>query len=110
MHHTMVPSDRVERVAVYGRDGTKLGSIERLMLDKASGTVTYAVIKTGGLLGSHHHYPVQWGALRYDSGRQAFQTELTLEELRTGPSEFDGDAFDWGDRSQPYPHPHYWSV
>jgi hypothetical protein len=110
MNHTMVPSDRVERVAVYGRDGSKLGSIERLMLDKASGTVTYAVIKTGGLLGSHHHYPVLWGALRYDTGRQAFQTELTLDELRAGPSEVDGDAFDWGDRSQPYPHPHYWSV
>ena len=108
MHHTMVPSDRVERVAVYGRDGCKLGNIERLMLDKASGTVTYAVIKTGGLLGSHHHYPVQWAALRYDTGRQAFQTELTLDELRAGPSEFEDDAFDWGDRSQPYPH--YWSV
>ena len=54
MHHTMVPSDRVEHVAVYGRDGLKLGNIERLMLDKASGTVTYAVIKTGGLLGSHY--------------------------------------------------------
>ena len=110
MHHTMVPSDRVEHVAVYGRDGLKLGNIERLMLDKASGTVTYAVIKTGGLLGSHHHYPVQWRALRYDTARQAFQTELTLDELRAGPSEFDDDAFDWGDRSQPYPHPHYWSV
>ncbi|WP_245454685.1 PRC-barrel domain-containing protein [Bradyrhizobium sp. RP6] len=39
MNHTMVPSDRVERVAVYGRDGTKLGTIERLMLDKMSGMV-----------------------------------------------------------------------
>jgi hypothetical protein len=29
MHHTMVPSDRVEHVTVYGRDGTKLGTIER---------------------------------------------------------------------------------
>ena len=56
MPHTLVPSDRIERVNVYGRDGTKLGSIERLMLDKVSGTVAYAVIKTGGLLGSHHHF------------------------------------------------------
>ena len=39
MHHTLVPSDRVEHVCVYGRDGAKLGSIERLMLDKVSGTV-----------------------------------------------------------------------
>jgi hypothetical protein len=106
MHHTMVPSDRVEHVTVYGRDGTKLGTIERLMLDKASGTVAYAVLKTGGLLGSHHHYPVMWGALRYDPKRQAYETELTLDDLRTGPSEFDGD-FDWGER---YPHPQYWTV
>lgn len=25
--HTLVPSDRVEHVAVYGRDGTRLGTI-----------------------------------------------------------------------------------
>ena len=110
MTHAMVPSDRVEHVTVYGRDGAKLGTIERLMLDKLSGTVAYAVIKTGGLLGSHHHYPVQWAALRYDPQRQAFETELTLEDLRAGPSEFDDDSFDWGDRSQSYTHPHYWSV
>ena len=42
--------------------------------------------------------------------RQAFQTELTVDELRTGPSEFDGNAFDWGDRSRSYEHPQYWTV
>ena len=57
MPHTLVPSDRVEHANVYGQDGAKLGTIERLMLDKVSGTVAYAVIKTGGLLASHHHYP-----------------------------------------------------
>src|SRR5438270_5892872 len=99
MPHILVPSDRVEHVAVYGRDGTKLGTIERLMLDKVSGTVAYAVIKTGGLLGTHHHYPLQWSALRYDPGRQVFQVELTPEQLSSGPCEVDGDEFDWGDRS-----------
>ncbi|UGY14470.1 MULTISPECIES: PRC-barrel domain-containing protein [Bradyrhizobium] len=107
MHHTLVPSDRVEHVCVFGRDGTKLGSIERLMLDKVSGTVAYAVIKTGGVLSTHHHYPVRWTALRFDPERQAFEAEVTLEDLRTGPSELDGDAFDWGDR---YTHPNYWAV
>ena len=110
MHHTMVPSDRVEHVTVYGRDGAKLGTIERLMLDKVSGTVAYAVIKTGGLLGTHHHYPVSWGALRYDPRRQAFEVDLALDDLRNGPCEIDGDAFDWGDRSRSYPHPQYWTV
>ena len=110
MYHTLVPSDRVEHASVYGRDGTKLGTIERLMLDKVSGTVAYAVIKTGGLLGTHHHYPVLWGALRYDPKRQAYEAELTLDDLRSGPCEFDGVAFDWGDRSRSYPHPQYWTV
>ncbi len=108
--HTLVPSDRVEHVAVYGRDGNKLGTIERLMLEKTSGTVAYAVVKTGGLLGSHHHYPVPWSALKYDPARQAFETALMLEELRAGPCELDDGTFDWGDRSRSYPHPNYWSV
>ncbi|MCC8964822.1 PRC-barrel domain-containing protein [Bradyrhizobium sp. Pear76] len=110
MHHTLVPSDRVEHVCVFGRDGARLGSIERLMLDKVSGTVAYAIIKTGGVLSTHHHYPVRWTALRFDPARQAFEVEVTLEELRTGPCEFDGDEFDWGDRSRSYTHPNYWAV
>jgi hypothetical protein len=108
MHHTLVPSDRVEHANVYGLDGTKLGTIERLMLDEASGTVAYAVIKTGGLLSSHHHYPVRWDALRFEPRSQGFIVELTLEDLCAGPSELDEEAFDWGDRSRP--HPHYWTV
>ena len=110
MSHTMVPSDRVEHVGVYGRDGAKLGTIERLMLDKVSGTVAYAVIKTGRLLGTHHHCPVKWGALKYHPERQAYEADVTMEELRAGPCEFDDDIFDWGDRSQSYPHPNYWAV
>ncbi|WP_407186083.1 PRC-barrel domain-containing protein [Bradyrhizobium centrosematis] len=110
MQHAMVPSDRVQHVAVYGCDGKKLGTIERLMLDKVSGTVAYAVIKTGSLLGTHHHCPVQWSALKYDPARQAFQVDMTPEQLSSGPCELDGEAFDWGDRSRPYQHPNYWSI
>ncbi len=110
MYHTLVPSDRVAHAIVYARDGTKLGSIERLMLEKVSGTVAYAVIKTGGLFGTRHHYPLEWRSLKYDPQRQAYEAELTLDELRAGPSEFDGDVFDWGDRSRSYPHAQYWTV
>ena len=39
--------------------------------------------------------------------RQAFQAELTADDLSSGPCELDGEAFDWGDR---YPHPQYWTV
>ena len=108
MPHTLVPSDRVEAALVYDRDGRKIGTIERLMLEKTTGTVAYAVVRCGGL--SPHHYPVPWGSLRYNLARKAYETALTLDDLRSGPSELDGDAFDWGDRSPAYRHPQYWTV
>jgi hypothetical protein len=37
---------------------------------------------------------VRWEALRFEPARQAFVVELTLEDLRAGPSEFDEDDFD----------------
>ena len=110
MVHTLVPSDRVEAASVYGPDGDKIGTIERLMLEKVTGTVAYAVVKCGSFLGTCHHYPVPWSALNYNLARKAYETPLTLEELRSGPSEPDGEAFDWGDRSPVYRHPQYWTV
>jgi hypothetical protein len=65
----------------------------------------------GGFLGTgQHHYPVPWSSLKYNLARRAYETTLTLEELRNGPSELDGEAFDWGDRSPVYRHPQYWTV
>ena len=111
MPHTLVPSDQVEGAPVYGSDGAKIGTIERLMLDKRSGMVGYAVVKTSGRFGaSQHHYPLSWGALKYNLADEVYEADTTLEVLRSGPSELDGEAFDWGDRSKPYQHPHYWDV
>src|SRR6266481_949227 len=111
MVHTLVPSDRVEAASVYGRDGDKIGTIERLMLEKTTGMVAYAVVKWGGFLGTgQHHYPVPWSSLKYNLARRAYETTLTLEELRNGPSELDGEVFEWGGRSPVYRHPQYWTV
>ena len=39
----------------------------------------------------------------------AYETNA-LEGLRSGPSELEGEAFDWGDRSPSTGHPQYWTV
>ena len=46
----LIGSDKVEGTAVYGADDSKIGSIERVMIDKASGRVSYAVLGFGGFL------------------------------------------------------------
>ena len=111
MVHPLVPSDRVEAAAVYGRDGKKIGTIERLMLEKKAGTVAYAVVKCGSFLkGDTHHYPLPWNSLKYNVAREAYEADLTLEEIQSGPSELDGEAFDWGNRSSAYQYPQYWTL
>jgi hypothetical protein len=39
---SLIGSDKVEGTAVYGRDEKKIGSVERVMIDKQSGKVAYA--------------------------------------------------------------------
>ena len=81
MIHNLVPSDRVETAAVYDRDGQKIGIIERLMLEKKTGTVAYAVVRCGGFFKADiHHYPLPWSSLRYNLARKS-----RLRRLRPGP-------------------------
>ena len=49
--HSLIGSDKVDGTAVYGADQRKIGSVERVMIDKLSGKVAYAVISYGGFLG-----------------------------------------------------------
>ena len=111
MTHNLVPSDRVEGAPVYGANGERIGFIERLMLDKRSGQVAYAVLRCGKSFSPPpHHLPVPWDALRYNPGSKAYETNIAMKELREGPSELDGEAFDWGERTPPYRNPRYWTV
>ena len=60
----LIGSDKVEGTAVYGSGGNKIGSIERVMIDKLSGKVSYAVLSFGGFLGiGDDHYPLPWQSL-----------------------------------------------
>ena len=42
--HSLIASDRVEGTPVRRSSGEKIGTIERLMIDKISGNVAYAVL------------------------------------------------------------------
>ena len=52
----LIGSDKVEGTAVYDAKGEHIGSIKRLMIDKRSGQVAYAVLSFGGFLGLGSDY------------------------------------------------------
>jgi sporulation protein YlmC with PRC-barrel domain len=64
----LIGSDKVEGTAVYDAKGEHIGSIERVMIEKVSGQVAYAVLSFGGFLGiGSDYYPIPWQSLTYDT-------------------------------------------
>jgi hypothetical protein len=82
---SLIGSDKVEGTAVYGADDQKIGSIQRIMIDKVSGKVAYAVTSFGGFLGiGEDYYPLPWPMLKYDTRLGGYRTGLTADRLRGG--------------------------
>src|SRR4030095_12663328 len=85
--HSLIASDRVEGTPVRRSSGEKIGTIERLMIDKLSGNVAYAVLSFGGFLGmGQKHLPIPWARLTYDRTLGAYQLDLTDEEFSRAPT------------------------
>jgi sporulation protein YlmC with PRC-barrel domain len=101
--HRLISADRVQGTPVYSEDGAKLGHIEDVMLNKASGQVAYAIMSYGGFLGSGERYhPLPWSLLRYDTELQGYVVPFGRIDLDSAPAlrraqiDDDGDA-PWAD-------------
>lgn len=113
--HSLIASDRVEGTVVRRSDGSKIGVIVRVMIDKISGKVAYAVLHFGGFLGMGGRYlPVPWERMTYNPALMAYEINLSDEELAKAPSYAADSDFDWGDREREgeihsyYRVPPYW--
>jgi PRC-barrel domain protein len=94
----LIGSDKVEGTAVYGADSQKIGSIERVMIDKISGKVSYAVLNFGGLFGlGGDHYPLPWQSLKYDTILGGYVTGLTENQLKGAPRYGNDNEWNWSD-------------
>jgi hypothetical protein len=94
--HDLIASDKVEGTKVYGADGKHIGSIERLIIEKRSGRVSYAVMSFGGFMGiGHDHYPLPWAKLSYDEGLGGYATNVTRDQVENAPKFGSDDDYDW---------------
>lgn len=104
----LIASDKVEGTSVYGSDGKHIGSVERLILDKRSGRVSYAVLSFGGFLGiGHDHYPLPWGKLNYDEGLAGYRVDVTKEQVENAPHYESNAEYDWNRRNGKVIHDYY---
>jgi PRC-barrel domain len=96
---SLIGSDKVEGTAVYSADDERIGSVQRVMIEKRSGHVAYAVVSFGGFLGiGEDYYPIPWPNLKYDTRIEGYRTAVTEEQLKGAPKFGRSSDWDWSDR------------
>jgi hypothetical protein len=98
---SLIGSDKVDGTAVYGADDRKIGSVQRVMIDKISGKVAYAVVSFGGFLGmGEDYYPMPWTNLKYDTRLGGYRVNVTEDQLKGAPKFGRSTDWDWSDRKR----------
>ena len=93
---SLIAASKVEGTDVYDRQGTSLGSVYDVMIDKRSGKVAYAVMSFGGFLGMGQSYhPLPWDVLDYDEGRGGYVVDLDKERLTNAPHYDETNSPNW---------------
>jgi sporulation protein YlmC with PRC-barrel domain len=71
---------------VMSHDGEPLGTLERVMIEVATGRIAYGVLAHGGVLGlGAKLVAIPWRALLPDVQRRCFILDASADELRGAP-------------------------
>jgi hypothetical protein len=106
---SLIGSDKVEGTAVYRSNGDKVGTIERVMIDKISGKVAYAVMSFGGFMGiGKDFYPLPWNLLTYNPQLQGYEVDVAEEQLKGAPKYSEHETWDWAEPTRARSVNDYW--
>ncbi len=94
----LIAANQVQGTSVYDTKLEKLGSIEDVMIDKATGRIAYAVLSFGGFLGiGDRYYPLPWEKLSYNQEVAGYIVDIDRKILEGAPSFTDKAAVSWYD-------------
>src|SRR3954468_12527852 len=87
------------RYSLLGPDFHRL-EIERIMIDKISGKVAYAVMSFGGFVGiGEDYYPLPWSLLTYNTRLEGYEVNVSEQQLNGAPKYSKYESWDWSDRA-----------
>jgi hypothetical protein len=93
---SLIGSDKVQGTAVYRSSGDKVGTIERVMIDKIGGKVAFAVMSFGGFMGiGQDYYPLPWNLLTYNAQLEGYEVNIGEEQLKGAPKYSTHETWDW---------------
>jgi len=111
----IVAVERINASAVYSRAGDVLGTVNRLLIDKVSGKIAYAVIAIAATgCNGDRHQALPWSVLTYDPLMGGYLVNLDRKVLENGPIFGPDETVDWNSEGlnrrlhDYYCAPHFW--
>ena len=96
----LIAANQVQGTSVYSTTLEKLGSVEDVMIDKATGRIAYAIMAFGGLLGiGSRYYPLPWEKLSYNTEMGGYVVDVDRDTLEGAPSFTDESTASWNDEA-----------
>lgn len=95
----IMAADSLTGEKVVNQRGDKLGTITHIMLDVTQGTIAYAVLSFGGIIGvGDKLFAVPWSSLALDVENKWFVLNVDTERLRDAPG---FDTHHWPSMADP---------
>ena len=86
-HTRAIRASKGNGTAVYNKEGSSIGTVEDIVLDKTSNKVMFAVLGFDGFLGiGEKFHPVPWAMLDYDKEKGGYVIPMTKDVLKSAPS------------------------
>jgi sporulation protein YlmC with PRC-barrel domain len=99
MTPTVLSASTLEGDDVVNPGGEKLGKLKELMIDITTGSVGYAVLSRGGVMGMGEKlFAIPWSIMTVDGDNEQIVLDVTEDFLDTAPG-FDPD--NWPEFSSP---------
>jgi sporulation protein YlmC with PRC-barrel domain len=94
--HNLIGSNKVEGTKIYDLKGNDIGAVEKLMIEKSSGRVSYAVVRFGDFFGlGGHTYPLPWDKLTYDEELDGYHLDVDRDKIDGAPKTPGEDDAQW---------------
>jgi len=94
----LIGAKQVQSATVFNTRLEKLGTIEDIMIEKATGRVAYAVLAQGGFPGiGDRYYPLPWEELSYNSEMGGYIVDIDQDVLQGAPFYTNAATASWHD-------------
>ena len=111
----IVTANRINASAVFSRAGHALGTLDRLLIDRVSGKIAYAVVAVAAVgCNEERRQALPWGVLTYDPLMAGYLVNLDRKVLESGPTFEPDETLDWNSEAlnrrlhDYYRVPHFW--